>query len=197
MRFYLSDFFLSLAPCWRWDGSTPVACSDHVQVECAEKDNMRGEALSRVSLKFTHEHVAFIKLLQRFNVISKLLCPRSGVSGQLPLTRQAWVLVHSRLPKHRCLHLLVGKDVAPPFSWPAPANYEFHCYLHSSLCRCSSLFRVCSFFFFCSLSHFLLVIAKSRRFYSVLGQNFIFLLNFHAGPHKRRNPQAAHPAPLP
>ena len=49
-----------------WDGSAPMACS------------------SQVSLKFTHEHVYFIKFLQSFNVISKLLCPWSDVSGQCP-----------------------------------------------------------------------------------------------------------------
>ena len=67
-----------------WDGTAPVACS------------------SQVSLNFTHEHVSFIKFLQSFNVISNLLCPWSDVSGQSPHTPQAWALVHSRSPKHRC-----------------------------------------------------------------------------------------------
>ena len=57
-----------------WDGTAPVPCS------------------SQVSLKFTQEHVAFIKFLQSVNVTSKLLCTWSDVSGQFLLTLQAWVL---------------------------------------------------------------------------------------------------------
>ena len=168
-----------------------MACLDHVQVECAEKVNMRGEDFPRVSLKFTHEHVAFIRLLQRFKVISKLLCPRSGVSvkfGCLSIPacpniaaytcwweRRRSAILLAQLTRRMMSSIAIG--TIPSFGVPLCSEFVL--------------------FFFCSLSHFLLVIAKSRRFYSVLGQIFIFLLTFHAGPHKRRNPQTAHPAQLP
>ena len=52
--------------------------------ECAEKINMRGEDRSQVSLKFTHEHVSFIKFLQSFNAISK--SPDAAGLGTYPPT---------------------------------------------------------------------------------------------------------------
>ena len=86
------------------------------------------------------------------NVMSKLLCRRSGVSGQLLLTCHARTLVHSCLTQ-KSLPKFVGEkhvtyEFAPPFFWPNPLE-EFGVPLQSVLFQafraplCSTLPPTC------------------------------------------------------
>ena len=68
--------------------------------------------------------------------MSNLLCRRSGVSGQLLLTRHARILVNACLTQ-KSLPKFVGEknvtyEFAPPFFWPNPLD-EFGVPLQSVL----------------------------------------------------------------
>ena len=133
----------------------------------------------------------------RASMSSRNWCfPWSGVSGQFPLTRQAWVLVHAPLPKHRCQHLLMAKSSLRHSFGPAhSARYEFHCLRH---------FPLSVFLFVRSLFSFLLTVPIPPR--HCKGSTFPIcsdrapmaklhsLFNFHAGLHKRMRQR---PAQLP
>ena len=106
----------------RGPGSAPVSCSDHVQIKCAEIQNMHKEEFRLFCVQ--HE-------------LMSSLCPWSGLNGQLPFTRHARLFVQTCLPEDCRQHLLVGGVVHLTFLChslcPAQAaDSEFHCDWHVS-----------------------------------------------------------------
>ena len=87
--------------------------------------------LSQISVQFVHKIVTFINFLQRFDVLSKLFCPWSGLNCRLPFARHARKFVRPCLPESRRQHLLVRQIVFlnsfhHSFGPAKTANSEFH-----------------------------------------------------------------------
>ena len=78
-----------------------------------------------------------VRLPQSLDVIPELLCPRGGVTGQLPFARHALTRVQTCLPPNRCENLLV-RQIVPQyvlrhsFGPARSTNSELHCKWHHS-----------------------------------------------------------------
>ena len=97
-----------------------------MQVDRTEIVSVQPDNFSQVSIQFAHKVVAPFLILQRRDVVLKLLCPRRGIRGQLPIVRHAWLLVHMRLSENGFQHLLVGQAVFLNLLchsfWPIPSG---------------------------------------------------------------------------
>ena len=137
--------FLSQEPCrvsrhvsCGQPGPAPVSCSFHVQIECAKKKNRHPSKKDRhpVSIPLAHKIVAFVKFLERVDVVSELFGPWGGVDCQSPFVRHAMELCPhvfaQKLPPTLAGEKGRPSDLALPLFLPSPSG-EFGAPLHLAL----------------------------------------------------------------
>ena len=114
----------------------------------------------QISIQFAHKIVTLVKLCQRIDVTSKLLCPWSGRKSQHPIARHAGVFVQASLSNDYRQHLLgqivfwsllchsCGPALAQSQAFDGTLSSMF-CYFFASvspcLCRRLCKFTVASF----------------------------------------------------
>ena len=102
----------------------PMSCSGRVHIKCAKLFGTQVKHLPQVSIQFPNQVVTFVEFSQSNNVVSKLLCPWSGINCQLSVDRYASVFVQTcLLPKMPPALSRLSED-ALPFFWPS-RNVEF------------------------------------------------------------------------